>query len=307
DRRCGLHRLAPGGRPARRGPRGGRDRRPDERRRPSPPHRGEVRAGRHHRSRGARPRRRRGASRRRLPPRRPVQRDRLRDRPAARLCRQRGRDAERPRGGRPSRRAGRVHVDRRCAVRQRGADPDPGGPDPRAGLALRRVQVGRGGLHPDLGRGGRSAARRLPARQRLRPAPEPPRGGRRRGDLHVQARVGPGTAALRARQADPRLRPRLGRRRGAAAGLRAGGRLQRGHGRRDARQPHLRAPARGVRAAGRAGAGTAARRGARALLPRPVTGPRRARLDGADPARGRRPVDVQGARVGVRHRGRRRV
>ncbi len=56
-----------------------------------------------------------------------------------------------------------------------------------------------------------------PARQRLRPAPEPARRGRGRRDLHRRDQRGPGADALRARQADARLHLRRRRRRGAAA------------------------------------------------------------------------------------------
>ena len=81
------------------------------------------------------------------------------------------------------RRAGRVHLDRRRAVRRRGADAHRRGADPRAAVALRRVEVGGGGVREHVVAVVGHPARRLPAGQRLRPAPEPARRGRRGGDL----------------------------------------------------------------------------------------------------------------------------
>ncbi len=48
------------------------------------------------------------------------------------------------------RRPGRVHLDRRRAVRRRGADAHTGGPDPRAAVSLRRLEVGGRGVREDV-------------------------------------------------------------------------------------------------------------------------------------------------------------
>ena len=81
------------------------------------------------------------------------------------------------------RRAGRVHLHRRRAVRRRCADADRRGPHPGAAVALRRLEVGRRGVREHVVAVLRHPARRVQARQRVRPAAEPARRGRRGGDL----------------------------------------------------------------------------------------------------------------------------
>ena len=110
--------------------------------------------------------------------------------------------------------AGRVHLDRRGAVRRRGADADrarsaipaplsPYGASKWAAEAYVEHVVAVVG-HP---------ARGVPARQRVRPAPEPARRGRRGGDLRPPPVHRRGAQAVRPRHADARLRVRRRRRR----------------------------------------------------------------------------------------------
>ena len=124
-----------------------------------------------------------GAAARDLPSRRPGERRGIRGGPGARLRGQRDGHARRGRGRGRGRRVGRVHIHRRSALRRRRAEAHRRGPHPRAAVALRRVEVGRGGVREDVVAVLRDPPRRLPARQRVRPPAEPARRGRRGGDL----------------------------------------------------------------------------------------------------------------------------
>ena len=196
----------------------------------------------------------------RLPPGRAGQRRRLGRRPRSRRRRQRPRHAQRARGRRRARRAGRLHLDRRRAVRRRGAAADARGPDPGAAVALRRLEVGRRGLRADVVAAVGDPAHGRPARQRLRAAPEPARRGGRGGDLHRPHQRAQAPEALRPRQADPRLHLRRRRRQRAADGDGQGRRLQRRDRNRNGRDDDLAKPLRDRRRRARARArGPAAR------------------------------------------------
>ena len=134
-------------------------------------------------SRRARRRARRRAPRGDLPPRGPGERDGVGQRSGTRLRVNVQGTLNVLEAATRHRRADRLQLDRRRAVRRRRADPDGRGSDPRPARALRRLEVGRRGVRDDLGGLVAAAPRDLPARQRLRPAPEPARRGRRGRDL----------------------------------------------------------------------------------------------------------------------------
>ena len=155
---------------------------------------------RHRRLRGAADGRGGGRAARDLPPRRAGKRGRLGGGPRPRLRGQRAR--ARSTCSRPParlRRAGRVHLDRRRAVRRRGADAHRRGAHPRAAVPVRRIQVGGRGVREHVVAVVGHPPRGVPAGQRLRPAPEPARRGRRGRDLRPPPVHGPGAEALRPR------------------------------------------------------------------------------------------------------------
>ena len=140
-------------------------------------------------------------------------------------------------------------------------------------------------------------ARGAALRERLRAAAGPARGGGRRRDLPLAARVRGDRPDLRRRPRHPRLRVR-GRRRARDPGRGRPGRrrLQRRHGDRDLRQRALRAlpPRGGLGGRGRV-RGPAARRAA-AQRPRPLARGAGARLAAGDLARGRAPPHLGSVR-----------
>ena len=122
----------------------------------------------------------------------------------------------------------------------------------------------------------------LPARQRLRAAPEPARRGRRGRDLHRPPVHRPRADALRPRRADARLRVRARRRRRlrAASGTAACSTWPPRWRPRCVSLPHS---LRGVGREHRAGARAAARGRAHALVHGALRGPADARLEAHDP------------------------
>ena len=193
----------------------------------------------------------------------------------------------------------------RRAVRRRGAACRPARTRiPAAALALRRLEVGGRGLRRDVVAARRHPQRRLPAGQRLRPAPEPARGGRRRRDLHrttctpAMRRSSTGTASRRATTSTSAMWSARCWRRGEGRHLQH--RDRRGD-RRDARSGAScsRLPASGARARARRPApGRAA-----AQLPGRGPGRTRARLARAGADRRGPAKNLRGADRGIRAAG----
>ena len=121
-------------------------------------------------------------------------------------------------------------------------DPDQGDVGAASRVAVRRRQEGRRRLPLLLPAAARPRVHGARARERVRPAPEPARRGRRRRDLLGQAARPRAADDLRRRRADPRLRLRRRRRRRVRARGREGRRAhdEHRHRHRDERAGALR-------------------------------------------------------------------
>ena len=160
--------------------------------------------------------------------------------PVLRRRGERPRNAERPRGRAPARRAARLQLHRRRDLR-RVRPPGARGRRAPAALALRHREARGRGVPGHVESSLREPPSRAPVRERLRAAAAPEARGRRRRDLHGPAARGRRGDDLRRRRPDARLRLRRRRRRGDPRRRRAGRRrLQRRHRDGDVRQRALR-------------------------------------------------------------------
>ncbi len=208
-----------------------------------------------------------------LSPGRPSVGDCLSRRSAARLRSQRPRHVKPLGGSSALPRTTDLLLHRRRTVWQRGPDPHLRVVYSLSACALRGIQVGCRGVRQHLGQFLGPSPRCAPLWQCLRPSPEPPRRGRRRG--YIQPRVVARRAGtyVRLRQADTRLCPCRGRHGGDAGGYRRQGHLQRGNRDRDTCLETLSAARGRSRQLKRTPTASTARGGAGTLLLGPISGP----------------------------------